>query len=64
MHDAEEDPAELTVILPEEPPTLHPAAARALWNLLLDAHERLEAQQSSDPSPTDTATTEAGDRTS
>jgi hypothetical protein len=36
-------PAEtLRVILPDEPPRLNPAAARALLRILIKAHDRLE----------------------
>jgi hypothetical protein len=36
-------PAEtLCVILPDEPPRLNPAAARALLRILIKAHDRLE----------------------
>jgi hypothetical protein len=36
-------PAEtLRVILPDEPPRLNPAAARAMLRILIKAHERLE----------------------
>jgi hypothetical protein len=32
----------LRVILPDEPPRLNPAAARALLRILIKAHDRLE----------------------
>jgi hypothetical protein len=32
----------LCVILPDEPPRLNPAAARALLRILIKAHDRLE----------------------
>ena len=36
-------PAEsLRVILPDEPPRLNPAAARAMLRILIKAHDRLE----------------------
>jgi hypothetical protein len=36
------------VILPDEPPTLTPAAARALLRILLDARARAAAAQAGD----------------
>jgi hypothetical protein len=39
------------VILPDEPPALNPAAARALLRILLKAHDRLTAADDSQGDP-------------
>ncbi|MEV0368821.1 hypothetical protein AB0I10_03140 [Streptomyces sp. NPDC050636] len=57
--DTERRHPKVTVVVPEEPPELTPAAARALWEFLLDAHDQLHTQQRATARPANTFAAEA-----